>query len=515
MTAAPPVLLPYQRAWIDDQSPLKVCEKSRRTGLTWAEASDDVLIAASRDGQNIYYIGYNQDMAIEYIEACAAWAKTFHCAASAIDEGIWGEDDPDRHIKTYTIRFGSGRRIVALSSRPANLRGKQGVVVIDEAAYHDKLAELLKAALALLIWGGRVRVISSHNGDANPFNQLINDIRSGRRNGSVQRIEFRQAVEQGLYRRVCLRLGKTWSAPAEAEWMQEVYAYYGDDATEELDVVPSAGDGVPLTRAAIEAVMRADVPLEVLRLDDQFAQHPMAQREAEVHDWCETHLLPLLERIPPNRNCYVGEDFGRTIDLTDIWIASETATLGLETAAVIELRNVPYEQQRQVVFYVIDRLPRFAAAAFDASGNGGYLAEVAMQRYGASRIEQIKLSTQWYLEHMPRLIATVQDRGIDLPRHADVLADLRCLRRVGGVIRIPDGGRARGSDGGQRHGDSAIALAMMLYARAAMEPVVIDYESTGSQRLGREVDQYGGYIGKDTGRGFGVVGKRLASEGYQ
>ncbi|HDS2391829.1 TPA: hypothetical protein QIC81_004988, partial [Escherichia coli] len=62
---APPVLLPYQQRWVADASPLKVIEKSRRTGITWAEASDNVLTAASSapaGGMNVYYIAYNQDM---------------------------------------------------------------------------------------------------------------------------------------------------------------------------------------------------------------------------------------------------------------------------------------------------------------------------------------------------------------------------------------------------------------------------------------------------------------------
>jgi len=155
-----------------------------------------------------------------------------------------GGGEEGKHIKTYKIRFpDSGFRIVALSSRPANLRGKQGVVVIDEAAFHDQLAELLKAALALLIWGGKVRVISTHNGEGNPFNELVKEISSGKRRGSVQRITFREAVAQGLYRRVCLRLGKTWTAQDEAEWMDSVYDFYGDAASEELDVIPKAGAG--------------------------------------------------------------------------------------------------------------------------------------------------------------------------------------------------------------------------------------------------------------------------------
>ena len=133
LSDVPAVLLPYQQAWIAMDDQLKVAEKSRRIGLTWAEAADDVLIAAADGGQNVYYIGYNQDMAIEYVEACAMWARAFDRAASEVEEGLW--DDGKEDIKTYTIRFpGSGRRIVALSSRPANLRGKQGVVVIDEAS---------------------------------------------------------------------------------------------------------------------------------------------------------------------------------------------------------------------------------------------------------------------------------------------------------------------------------------------------------------------------------------------
>ncbi|HZF99058.1 MAG TPA: hypothetical protein VEY92_12620, partial [Pseudoxanthomonas sp.] len=72
------VLLKYQQDWIADDSDLKVAEKSRRIGLTWAEAADNVLTASKSrpaDGMNVYYIGYNMDMAIEYIEACAMWAR--------------------------------------------------------------------------------------------------------------------------------------------------------------------------------------------------------------------------------------------------------------------------------------------------------------------------------------------------------------------------------------------------------------------------------------------------------
>ena len=44
---SPAVLLAYQQRWCADQSPVKVIEKSRRVGLSWGEAADSALLAAS------------------------------------------------------------------------------------------------------------------------------------------------------------------------------------------------------------------------------------------------------------------------------------------------------------------------------------------------------------------------------------------------------------------------------------------------------------------------------------
>ena len=44
------LLLPYQRQWITDSAQVKVCEKSRRVGITWCEAADRALAAAGNDG---------------------------------------------------------------------------------------------------------------------------------------------------------------------------------------------------------------------------------------------------------------------------------------------------------------------------------------------------------------------------------------------------------------------------------------------------------------------------------
>lgn len=465
--SAPAVLLPYQQRWVADQSPLKVAEKSRRIGLTWGEAADNVLIAAadrSAGGQNCYYTGYNQDMAVEYIQACAMWARTFDRAASEVEEGIWDDGEADRQIKTYTITFPqSGHRIVALSSRPANLRGRQGVVVIDEAAFHDHLDELLKAAMALLIWGGRVRVISTHNGTDNPFNELITQIRSAKRRGVVHRTEFREAVEQGLYRRVCLRLGQAWTAEAEADWVRSVYDFYGEDAGEELDVIPKSGAGVFLSTVLIESRM-VDAPVLRLAYEDAFAQASDADRESRCRDWLTEHLDPVLEQLDPGHRHHYGSDFGRSGHLSVLAPVAVGQDLVRRVPFLLEMRNVPFAQQEQVHRHVIDRLPRFMGGAMDARGNGQYLAERCAQRYGWTRIEQVMLSLQWYRDAMPKFKAAFEDATIEIPRSDDVRTDLRAIRMDKGVARVPDTAETVGTDGGKRHGDAAVALALGYHA---------------------------------------------------
>ena len=491
---APAVLMGYQQRWVADKSPLKVIEKSRRTGLTWGEAADDVLTAASNrsaGGQNVYYIAYNQDMTIEYIQACAMWARAFNHAASEIEEGFWEDDDADKNIKTFTIRFpASGFRIVALTSRPSNLRGRQGTIVIDEAAFHDQLDELLKAALAMLIWGGRVRVISTHNGVENPFNELVEDIRAGKRKGTVHRVTFQEAVADGLYRRVCLRLGKEWTAAEEAAWMADVYAFYGDGAEEELDCVPANSGGAWLSRALIESRMSADTPVLRWECKAGFELLPDHIRAAECRDWLEAHLAPLLAALPAEAISFNGEDFGRTGDLTVHVPLIQTQNLVRRVPFLVELRNVPFRQQEQIAFYLMDRLPRFTGGAFDARGNGQFLAEVAMQRYGASRIQQVMLSEGWYREHMPPVKAALEDGTLDgLPRDADVLADLRAVQVIKGVPRIPDT-RTTGEDKGKRHGDAAVAVALAYYASRELNKGPVTVRSRRRRQAARLTERY-------------------------
>lgn len=469
---AGPVLLPYQAAWNQETAKLAVAEKGRRIGLSWGEAAEDALLASlapADGGMNVWYISYNKEMTEQFVKDVAFWARVYQLAADDVEEGVevFQDGDEQKSVTVYRVRFASGHTVTGLPSHPRVLRSKQGKVVIDEAAFVDNLDEVLKAALALVIWGAVVRVISTHDGEDNPFNQLVQDIRAGRRPGAIHRYPFSLAVEQGLFSKICLKLGREWSPEAEAEFVAETRAIYKDNSDEELECIPSRGGGAYLVRTVIEACMSPAIP--VLRWAPparDFVDWPEDSRWREMQAFCEGRLAPILAGLDRQRRHFLGQDFGRLVDLSVVWPLQEMADLVLATPFVLELRDCPFSQQEQVLFFIVDRLPRFSGGALDAGGNGAFLAERARQRYGADRIAEVKFHEAWNLAHWPPLKAALEDRMRLLPRDADILEDLRAVRTVRGVPRIPD---KRSADAtGKRHGDAAVALVLADFAARAM-----------------------------------------------
>jgi phage FluMu gp28-like protein len=479
------VLMAHQAEWLEDESDLKVCAKGRRTGITFAEALDDTLIAAAKrsaGGQNVFYIGDTKDKGREFIGYVAHFAKTVAKEMLSIEDSVFideREDGTTRFISSFRISFASGFRVEALSSRPENIRGLQGVVVIDEAAFHKNVRDVLDAVNALLIWGGKIRVISSHNGVQNPFNELIREADAGKIPFSVHTYSFGLAVRNGLYRRVCLIKGTEWTAEKEAAWEAQIRGSYGTRTAkmkQELDAIPAEAEGAALTRVLIESCMSRDLP-PVVRWDrpDEFKEMSDEVREAEALEFCETVLKPLLDALDPEREHCFGEDFARKGDKTAIIVPEIGADLVRRARLVLELKNIPFDQQRDILFYVVDRIPRLMGGALDATGNGAFLAEKARQRYGECIVE-VMLSQKWYSVNMPAYTEAFSDKTVLYPYDADILADHQALAYVGGIIKVPDGHSTKGADGYDRHGDTAPAGALAFFA-SCQDYIAYEYET--------------------------------------
>lgn len=480
---APHAFLSYQAKWADDKADVALWEKSRRIGASWCDAADSVLTAAPEDGMDALYIGYSEDMTREYLEDCATWARAFALAAGEVHETLFVEEDEKgekNSIKAFRIDFASGRKVLGLSSRPRSIRGKQGKVTIDEAAFHDDLPGLMKAALAMLIWGGRVRVLSSHNGEDNPFNQMVTEVRAGKLPYSLHSTTFAQALEAGLYERIRLVMGKRLKEKTREEWETKVRGQYGSNASEELDCIPSMGSGVYLPRTLVERAQAKDEKLcTVLRLVKP-AEWTLSDKRLEETDlWIRDVLKPAVDALPKARSV-LGRDFGRSGDLSIESVLQEVEPLKWRATLTIELRRIPFDVQEKINLWLLENLPLFHHAKYDARGNGQQLAETALQMYGPARIECVMASSAWYAANFPPYKAALEDRSVELPMGEDEIADHRRVILRNGYPAM-DEGKDKGSDGEQRHGDRAIARVLAWAATrtegeppagASVEPVV-------------------------------------------
>lgn len=408
------VLLGYQRRVVSELlrgTAVVVVEKSRRIGLTWAIAAFAVMKAsasASAGGDHVFYMGYEKDMAIEFIEACAMWARAFSTLAGSVDEELiedMDEEGRSKHIQAYRIRFASGFRIVSLPSVPRAFRGKQGVVILDEAAFHDKIAEKIKAALALLMWGGQVIVISTHDGVNNAFNLLVEEMRDGTRPGRLFRITFDDAIADGLYERMA-EVYAIRGKPIEAkeQFIAGIRAYYGDDAAEELDVIPAQGEGTLINLQALAA--------------------------------CEDHDAGRPE-LYGGGHYIIGRDVARRRDGQIIW--------GFELVGDVLVLRDRWEEvgksfaEQDAFFNWLMLHRRVLQAGIDQTGMGEKVVEDLQRLHGVQRIVGYQLTGPTRLDIGLSLARRVEMVRMRIPHDPVIRADLLAIKKAssgGGAIRL-------------------------------------------------------------------------------
>jgi phage FluMu gp28-like protein len=486
------VLMAHQAEWLRMQSTLDiaVCEKGRRTGITFAQALDDTITAATSKedgGDNCWYIADTREKGLEFIGYVGKFAPIVaRGQVTRIEQHIFVDQTADgssRNIQAFRVRFASGFRITALSSRPENIHGLQGLVDIDEAALHKDVAKVLESATALLIWGGRIRVWSSHRGKKNPFNQLVQDVRAGRygkRAGAI-RITFDDAVANGLYERVCALRGKEATAEGKKDWYTGIRSAYGPRKAamrEELDVIPRDGDGSAIPSVWIERAMPDARTMLRIVFDDDFPRRTETERESWCKSWIATKLMPVLSEAMRGftGRWAVGMDFARHRHFSVITPARITQELHRDVPFVIELANAPTRQQEQILWALLEALDRWTFAG-DASGPGQTLMEYTADKFGRAELDketgryrggpvhEVVLSRGWYGEWMRKYIDLFEDGFITMPRDASLEDDHRAVEFVDGIPMVPKLERADVQDQDlMRHGDSAIAGALMQFA---------------------------------------------------
>lgn len=422
------IFLPFQGAWIKDDSRLKLMEKGRQIGLSWSTAYACDERTAAQGARFDQWVSSRDDLQARlFIEDCKMFSSIMNMAAKDLGEVVL---DEKARISAYVIEFASGRRIHSMSSNPDAQAGKRGSRVLDEFALHPDPRKLWSIAYPGITWGGNMELISTHRGSHNFFNQLIREVRE---NGnpkkiSLHRVTLQDALEQGFL----FKLQQMLPADDQRQAMDEA-AYF--------DFIRSG--------CADEESFQQEYMCNPADDDVAFLEYDLiaAAEYASGVDW----------RQREQGHLFVGIDIGRKHDLTVIWVLEKLGDT-YHTRHVEALRGMRKSDQEKIIWPWIERSRR---TCIDATGLGIGWTDDAQDRFGTLRVEGVTFTgaTKEAMAYPVR--GHMEDRKLRIPYDPAIRADLRAVTKQvtsAGNVRFT---AERNADG---HSDRFWALALALHA---------------------------------------------------
>lgn len=426
------VFLPFQSRWIQDDSRIKLMEKSRQIGISWSTAYGAAERAAAQGARFDEWVSSRDDIQARlFIEDCKLWAGLMNLAARDLGEQVI---DPDKKISAYVLQFASGRRIHSMSSNPDAQAGKRGSRILDEFALHADQRKLWAIAYPGITWGGSMELVSTHRGSHSFFNQLIREARErgNPKKISLHRVTLQDALDQGfLY-----KLQQALPADDEQQGMDEA-AYF--------DFVRRG--------AADEESFAQEYMCIPADDDEKFLEYGLitACEYAAGADWQRPLDGPFTGRL------FAGVDIGRKKDLTVLWVLELVGDV-LYTRHVETLERMRKSEQEKILwpwFAICERV------CIDQTGLGIGWTDDAQDRFGERRIEGVSFTGPVKEALAYPLRGAMEDRKLRIPDDPKIRADLRKVQKVttpAGNIRFvaestPDG-----------HADRFWALALAKHA---------------------------------------------------
>lgn len=440
------IFLPFQARWVEDDSRLKLMEKSRQIGISWATSYKAVERTAAARASTDQWVSSRDDLQARlFLEDCKMFTEALQMAASDMGEQVI---DPERKITAYVLQFANGRRIHSMSSNPDAQAGKRGGRILDEFALHPDPRKLWSIAYPGITWGGSMELVSTHRGSHNFFNTLVREAREGDnpKRISLHRVTLQDALDQGFL----FKLQQTLPQDDERQAMTE--ADYFDF------VKKGAAD------------------------EESFLQEYMCQPADDDVAFLEYDLIAACEysqqvpwQQPESGRLYAGVDIGRKKDLTVLWVAEKLGDV-FYTRHVEALRGMPKHEQEKVLWPWFEKCDR---VCLDATGLGIGWADDAQKKFGTHKVEAVTFTARVKEELAYPVRSAMQERRLRIPFSGAIRADLRSITKqttASGNIRFT---AERTPDG---HADHFWALALALHA-ASRPTAPIEFMS-GGPRIG-------------------------------
>jgi phage FluMu gp28-like protein len=413
-TAAETYFMPYQAAWIRDEAHLKICEKGRQIGLSYADSYDSVRKAAQKNGRDVWVMSRDEIQAKQYVLYCKRWANVLKYAAEDHGEQVFTTEN-GKSVKVQVLSFASGANVYALSSNPDAIVGKTGHVKLDEFALHKDQRMLYAVARPVIQWGGTLSIISTHRGVGTVFNQLIQDIkeRGNKMGWSLHTVPIQRAVEDGIVEKIDMATG----GEITARWKSEDRnpKSEGSQSLREYWVAKQQAECIDEEQWLQEYCC---VPADE---SSAFISYEMIT--AAETDGCHRDYEYL--KVCPNP-LFIGWDVARKGDLSVIDVEELAGDVMWERMRV-EMRGKTYAEQEGELYRLL-ALPAVRRCCIDATGLGNQLAERAVQRWGY-RAEAVTFTAAVKQDLAGPLRMAHEDRKIRYPREEALRADLRGVKK--------------------------------------------------------------------------------------
>lgn len=441
--------LPYQVKWLEDKSQIKIYEKSRRIGMTYAQAFEDVEDTAIFGKYNVWFSSNNITNAREYIDYCKKYASALNAVIkSETQTELLDENDAN----TFVITFSNGKKITALSSSPNQLHGKGGKIVLDEFARRDNELEVWEAASpAALVWGYPIRIISTHRGKQSVFYSFIKRIERGELAWSHHRTTFVDAVRQGLADKA---LRKKCSKQEQDAYISKIHDSVGDSY-----------------------IWNQQFMCEPQDENETFISWPVMEAAARAE------LLPF-DRLTSCRELYAGLDVARKKNFSFLWINEKVTSDLYITRYLYAIQGEAFTRQNEKIGSILYDLPNLVRLCIDATGMGIGLTDFLQERFGA-RVEGVNFTAAVKEVMAFRLKKCLEDQSWLIPADRVIFDDFQLIKQditAAGNIRLSAGTK------NDSHADRFWAGALALEASATggyVSPAVHIAQMTNShsQRL--------------------------------
>lgn len=430
------LLLPYQRAWAEDGARWKIGLMARQVGKDFTAGEEgirDCFQHELRKEKTQWLIGApSERQSLESLEKWKEWAEAYKLSIADLVEEREGASET--LLKSATIVFPHGSRIIAVPGKPDTIRGFSANLLLTEFAFFEDPDRTWRAALPSItnpLRGGlkKVRLISTPNGAGNKFHDLwTKNYQVKGSKWSCHKVSIYDAVEQGLP----VNIEELRAGIDDPEgWAQEF----------ECEFIDAAGVLLPYETIAL----------------------------CEAADASETLAPDYWEASGRPHPLYLGIDFARKKDLT-VCVAAEAVSDLLITREIWAVQNM---STPDLVEHLRPRVRAARRVALDYTGPGTGLGDYLVKEFGEwdpqadkfGKVELCKANQGFNQDIFSKLKMAFEARRHRIPISRTLREDLHSVYRVatktGVSYRAP-----HTADG---HADRAYAYALVEHARAGAQ----------------------------------------------